>query len=151
MVPTGALRFDGFPGGHADFGRGNPSLSEKALDKVVITKVPFASFDLDVVEDEAPQNVQGLPWKSESARVVGQVPGLVFLSFASLLAQEDEGPVDVELSRGFPFLPNSLEGFPSFKRFWAVEQTMLRRFFHVTVAGLAMGGDPHLLEPSAHR
>jgi hypothetical protein len=28
---------------------------------------------------------------------------------------------------------------------------MLRRFFHVTVAGLAMGGDPHLLEPSAHR
>ncbi len=91
MIPTGALRFDGFPGGHADFGRGNPSLSEKALDRVVITKVPFASFGPDVVEDEAPQNVQGLPWKGESARVVGQVPGLVFLSFASLLAQEGFG------------------------------------------------------------
>jgi len=70
MLPTLTRRSDGPPGGHANLGRGLPRLKENSLEGVLAVKVIATSLRPEVVNQEAPEDVEGLAAVSEAARVI---------------------------------------------------------------------------------
>jgi hypothetical protein len=126
-------------------------LGEQAFDRVLVPEMPFASPGPDVIQDEAPEDVERLSWISEASSVVGEVSRGILLPFEDRFSKEYERPVDVELLRSFPLLPYSLVGFPSFECTGAFEQAVLWGFLLIVFANLAMRGDSHTLEPSSHQ
>jgi hypothetical protein len=58
---------NGFLGGHADLNRSFPSLKYDSFQGILVVEVPAASFRPEVVQQEAPEDVQGLP--AERCRV----------------------------------------------------------------------------------
>ncbi len=115
------MRFDSLPRSHAHLDSGHPGLGEDTFDGVLVSEMPFASLSLDVVQDEASKDVQGLSWVGEAASVVGEVPRRIVLFFKDRFPKEDEGPIDVELHRSFPVVPYSLVSSPGFERPLAFE------------------------------
>ncbi len=111
----------------------------------------FASLGPDMIKNEAPEDVERLPWVREATGVIGEVPREIILSFEDGLSEEDERPGDVELLRSFPLFPYSFVRFPSFERPGAFEQTMLRGFLFVAVIDFAVRGDSHVLKPRSNR
>ncbi len=81
----------------------------------------FAPLGLDMIQNEAPEDVERLPWVSKATSVIGKVPRGIILTFEDGLSEEDERPGDVELLRHFPLFPYSLVHFPSFERPGAFE------------------------------
>ncbi len=144
------LRFDSFPRSHAHLDSGHPGLGEDTFDGVMVPEVPFASFGLDVVQDEASKYVQGLSWVGEAASVVSELPRRVVLFFQDRFPEKDEGPIDVELHRSFPVVPYSLESSPCFEHPVAFEQAMLGGLLRVALADFAVWEDSHVLEPRSH-
>ncbi len=112
MLPTLARRSDGSPSGHANFGRGLPRLKEDTLERVLAVEVSATSLRPEVVNQEAPEDVEGLAAISEAARVITvEVRGVVVL-FKDGFPEEKEGLGDVEAIGRPPFVPNSVEGLP---------------------------------------
>ncbi len=83
---------NGFPGGHADLNRSFPSLKQDSFQGVLVVEVLATSFRSEVVQQEAPEDVQGLSDVGVPARVITvKVRGVVIL-FEHGLAKEDQGP-----------------------------------------------------------
>jgi hypothetical protein len=97
-------------------------LNKYAFDRVLVAEVAFASLGPNVIENEASENVEGLPWVCETTGVISKVPRGIVLLFEGRFTEEDEGPVYVELLRSFSLLPNSFVRFPSFERLGAFKQ-----------------------------
>jgi hypothetical protein len=71
------------------------------------------SLELEIVEQEALEDVEGLMAVSEAARMIAvQVRGIV-INFEDGFPKEDERPVDVEAIGRPPFVPNTEKGLPS--------------------------------------
>jgi hypothetical protein len=70
MLPTLARRSDGPPSGHANLGRGLPRLKEDTFERVPAVEVSATSLRPEVVNQEAPEDVEGLAAISEAARVI---------------------------------------------------------------------------------
>jgi hypothetical protein len=68
MLPTLARRSDGPPSGHANLGRGLPRLKENTLERVLAVEVSSTSLRPEVVNQEAPEDVEGLAAINEAAR-----------------------------------------------------------------------------------
>jgi hypothetical protein len=117
----------------------------------LVTEVSFATLGPDIIKNEAPEDVERLPWVCEATGVIGEVPRGIILSFEDGLSEEDERLGDVELLRSFPLLPYSLVRFPSFERLGAFEQTMLRGFLLVAITDFVVRGDSHVLKPRFNR
>ncbi len=139
---------DGSPGGHANLSSSLPGLEEDSLERILAIEMPSASLGPEIVEEQAPEDVEWLPPVGESTRVVAvEVRGVVFF-LKDDLPKEDEGPSEGE---AVWCLPYAEEGFPSQLGKRAVQEAMLGGFRGAVVTALARGLDPHLLEPSAHR
>jgi hypothetical protein len=82
-----------------------------------------------VVENEAPEDVKGLPGVRKSAGVVREEAGSVIVKFCNGFAQEHKRPGDRRVAVSFPFIPNALESLLSFLGHGAIEKTVLRGFF----------------------
>jgi len=151
LIPSLTRGPDGPPGGHADLGRNLPRLKENSLEGILAVEVFATSLGLEVVEQEALENVEGLASIGETARMVAvKVRGVVFL-FKDDLPKENEGPGDVEAVGRSPFVPNAEESVPSPLSRGAFPETVLSGFRESLIATLASGRDPHDLEPSANR
>jgi hypothetical protein len=104
-----------------------------------------------MIKNETPEDVEKLPWVSETTGVIGEVPRGIIFAFEDGLSEEDERPGDVELLRSFPLFPYSLVRFPSFKRPRAFEQAVLRGFLLIVVTDFTVRGDSHVLKPRSNR
>jgi hypothetical protein len=151
MFPILTRRLDGPPSGHAHLGRGFPRLKEDALEGVLAVKVIAASLGLEVVNQEAPEDVKGLAAVGEAARVIAmEVRGVVVL-FEDGFSKEDERPSDVEAIGRPPFVPYSVEGFPSLLSQSAIHETVLGGLRESLITSLAIGRDTDGLEPGSDR
>jgi hypothetical protein len=56
-VLVGAMRFDGFRGGHADLNGGHLGLMEYPFEGVMVLEVPSTPFGPEVVEDKTTKDV----------------------------------------------------------------------------------------------
>jgi hypothetical protein len=113
--------------------------------------VPSASFGPEVVEEEAPEDVEWLPSVGKPASVViVEVRGVIIL-LKHGLAKENEGLGDGEAVRRLPFFPNVEESFPRQLSGRVVHEAVLGRFRKSLIAAFAEGLDFHRLKPSAHR
>jgi hypothetical protein len=149
MLPTLIRRFDDPPGGHANLGRGLPRLKENPLERVLAIEVFTTSFGPELINQEAPENVERLTTVSETARVITvEVRGVVVL-FEDGFSKEYKGPGDVEAVGRSPFVPNTVKGFPSLLNRGAIHEAVLGGLRGSLVIALASGRDTHDLEPSA--
>jgi len=151
LIPNLTIGPDGPPGAHADLGRSFPRLKENSLEGVLAVEVFATSFELEVVEQEAHEDVEGLTSIGEAARVVAvEVRGVVFF-FEDSLPKENERPGDVEAIGCPPFVLNTKEGIPSLLSSGAFHETVLGKLRKSLVAALASGRNSHDLEPSTNR
>jgi hypothetical protein len=126
-------------------------LKKNSLEGVLAVKMFATSLGPEVVEQEAPEDVEGLPMIGEAARVVAvKVRRVVFL-FEDGFPKEDERPGDLEVVRHPPFVPNAEEGILSLSSRGAFHEIVLGRLQKSLVAALAGGRNSHDLEPSANR
>jgi hypothetical protein len=108
------------------------------------------SLGPEIVEHEAPEDVEGLMSISEAARVVVvEVRGVIFF-FEDGLPKENERPGDVEVVGRPPFVPNAEESIPSLLSRGAFHEIVLGGLRESLVATLASGWDSHNLEPSTN-
>jgi hypothetical protein len=126
-------------------------LKENPFEGVLAVEVFATSFRPEVVNQEAPEDVERLAAVSEAARViVVEVRGVVVL-FEDDFSEKDKWPSDVEAIGRSPFVPNSVKGFPSLLSRGAIHEAMLGGLRGSLVTALASGRDTHNLEPSADR
>lgn len=109
------------------------------------------SLGPEVVEEEAPEDVEGLTGVSETARVVVVHIWGVVVGFEDGFSEEDEGPVDVEAVGRPPFDPNTAEGLPSLLSRDAFHEAVLGGFLESLITDFACGRDSHDLELGANR
>ncbi len=80
LIPKLTRGPDGLPGGHADLGHSFPRLKKNSLEGVLAVEVFATSLGPEVVEQETPEDVEGLTSIGETARVVAvEVQGVVLL------------------------------------------------------------------------
>jgi hypothetical protein len=128
LIPSLTRGPDGLLGGHADLGRSLPRLKENSLEGVLAVEVFATSFGPEVIEQEAPEDVEGLASIGEAARMVAvKVRGVVFF-FEDSLPKENEGPGDVEAVGRPPFIPNAEENIRSPLSKGAFPETVLSGF-----------------------
>jgi len=109
------------------------------------------SFGLEVVEQKAPKDVEGVSSIGEAARViVMKVRGVVFL-FEHSFPKKNEWPGDVGAVGHLPFAPYSEEGIPGLLSRDAFHETVLGKLRESLVAAIAGSLDSHDLEPSTYR
>ncbi len=142
---------DGPLGGHADLGRSFPQLKKNSLEGVLAVEVFATSLGPEIVEQEAPENVEGLMAVGETAHVIAVKVRGVVIFFEDGFPKEDEGPGDVEAVGRLPFVPNTMEGLPSLPSRGVIHEAVLGRFRESLVTTLASGRDSHDLEPSTDR
>jgi len=142
---------DGLPGGHADFDRGHPGLSENLLEGVLVVEVLSAPPNPQIVQEKTPEDVKGLPEVREAPLVVGEEVRRIFLAFVDSFPKKHERPGDVDVSRRLPLLPDFFERIPSALRLGAFKKIEGGGFNLIGVADLADGVESHELEPSANR
>jgi len=151
LIPNLTRGHDGPPGGHADLGRSFPRLKENSLEGVLAVEMFATSLGPEVVEQEAPEDVEGLTSIGEAAHVVAvEVRGVVSF-FENGLPKENERPGDVEAVGRPPFVPNAKEGIPNLLNRGAFHETVLGGLRKSLVAALAGGRNSHDLEPSTYR
>ncbi len=145
------MRSNGFPSGHTDLHSRHPGLGEDLLEGVLVAKVPSTSFGLEVVKNEATEDVEWLFEVGETTGVVGKESRGIIFPLPDSFAEERERPGEGEASGSFPFLPDPLVGFPHMLGHGAFQQAVLGGFFDSRVANFAMRRDSHDLEPGADR
>jgi hypothetical protein len=109
------------------------------------------SFGPEVVEQKAPEDVEGLSPIGEAACVIAmKVRGVVFL-FEHSFPKKNEWPGDVGVVGRLPFAPYSEEGIPGLLSRDAFHETVLGKLRESLVAAVAGSLDSHDLEPSTYR
>ncbi len=125
LIPKLTKGPEGPPGGHADLSRSFPRLKENSLKVVLAVEVFATSLRLEIVEQEAPEDVKGLTSVGEAARVVAvEVRGVIFF-LEDGLPKENERLGDVEAVGHPPFVPNAEESIPSLLSRGAFHETMV--------------------------
>ncbi len=109
------------------------------------------SFRPEMVQNEAPKNVKRFTSVGVAPCVVRKEARGVVVELHNGFTKERKRPSDLEVAMSFPFVPYALEGLPSLLSHGIVKQTMLRCLLSVQIADLAVGGDPHELQPRPHR
>jgi len=142
---------DGLPGGHANFDRGHPGLSENLLEGVMVVEVFSAPLSPQVVQEKTPEDVKGLPEVREASFVINKEVRRILLAFVDGFPEEHEGPRDVDVSRRLPLLPDFSERAPGALRLGALKKAVDGGLDLIGVANLAKGVNSHELEPSANR
>jgi hypothetical protein len=121
-------------------------LQKNSLEGVEAVEVLATSLEPEVVEQEAPKDVEGLTKVCKATRMVAvQIWGVV-VGFEDGFPEEDEGPVDVEAVGRPPFDPNTAEGLPSLLSRDAFHEAVLGRFLESLVTDFTCGRDSHDLE-----
>jgi hypothetical protein len=69
-VPSGSMKANIFPGGHANFNRGHPGLLEHLSKRVLTTEMHSTSLEREIVENEALKYVKGLSIVGEALDVI---------------------------------------------------------------------------------
>ncbi len=123
-----AARSNGLPSDHTDLNRRHPGLEENFLKAVVFIKVLSTSFQPEMIENEATEDVERLPGVRESAGVVREKVGGVVFKFQGGFSKEQKRPGGHEVAISFPIIPNTLEGFPSVLGHGAIKKAVLRGF-----------------------
>jgi hypothetical protein len=100
-IPGGAVRSNSLPSGHTDLNRRHLALEEDLLEGVLVTKVPSASFGLEVIKDKTTEDVERL-------FEVGEAADALHDSFT----EKHERPRGGEAHGRFAFIPYSLVGVP---------------------------------------
>jgi hypothetical protein len=77
---------------------------------------------------------------SEAASVIHEEPRRVVFMFQDGFTEKHKRPRRHEAVGCFPFVPNSLVGFPRALGHGALEEAMLWRFLSTRVANFAWGG-----------
>jgi len=122
------MRSNGLPSGHTDINRCHPGLEEDLLEGVLVSKVPSASFELEVVKDKATEDVERLSEVGETASVVREELRRVVLMLHDSFSEKHERLGGGEALGRFPFLPNSLVGVPLAMGHGTLEQAVLGTF-----------------------
>jgi len=104
-----------------------------------------------VVENKTTEDVQRLSEVGEAVGVVREEAGGVVLALQDSFAEEHERPGGREAMGRFPFVPNSLVGFPRALGHGALKEAVLGKFLGARVANFALREDPHELKPRADR
>jgi hypothetical protein len=121
LSPILIRRSNSLPGGHAHLRRGLPRLEQDSFEGVHAIKVPSTSFGLEIIEQEAPKNVERLSTVGETTRVVMvEVRGVVLL-LEHGLPKENEGPGNGEAVGRLPFAQTLRKAFQAF---WAGVHSM---------------------------
>jgi len=101
-------------------------LEQNPFEGVLAIKVPSASFGLEIIEQKAPKNVEGLSPVGEAARVVAMEVRGVVLFFEHGLPKKNEGPGNGKAVGRLPFTPDTEEstlglwaGVHSMRQCWA--------------------------------
>jgi hypothetical protein len=126
-------------------------LQKNSLEGVEAVEVFPTSLGPEIVEQEAPEDVEGLTGVHKATRMVAVQIWEVVVGFEDGFPEEDEGPVDVEAVGRPPFDPNTTEGLPSLLNRDAFHEAVLGGFLETLVTDFASGRDSHDLEPSADR
>jgi hypothetical protein len=128
LSPILTRRSNSLPGGHAHLRRSFPRLEQDSFEGVQAIEVPSASFGPELIEQEAPENVERLSPVGEATRVVMmEVRGVVLL-FEHGLPKENKGPGDGEAVGRLPFAPDAEKNIPSLLGRGAFHEAMLGRF-----------------------
>jgi hypothetical protein len=126
-------------------------LQKNSLEGVRTVEVLATPLGPEVVEQEAPEDIERLTNVREATRMVAvQIWGVV-IGFEDGFLEEDEGPVDVEAVGRPPFAPNTTEGLPSLLSRDAFHEAVLGGFLESLVIDFAGGRDSHDLEPGTDR
>jgi len=128
MFPILTRGSNGPPGGHADLGRSFPRLKKNSLKGVLAVEVFATSFGPEIVEQEAPKDIEGLTTVGEIAHVIAVKVRGVVIFFEDGFPKEDEGPSDVEAVGRLPFVPNTVEGLLSLPSRGVIHEAVLGRF-----------------------
>ncbi len=104
-----------------------------------------------VVKNEGAEDVERLPEVGKTVGVVSVEAGRVVLAFDGGLSKQDEWPVDGDVLRSLPFLPDSLESHLGVLCERAVQEAMLGGLRGPDVACVAGGRDSHHLQPGPSR
>ncbi len=151
LSPILARGSNSLPGGHAHLHCSFPCLEQDSFEGVQALKMPSASFGLEIIEQEAPKNVEWLSLVGEATRVVSVKVWGVVLLFEHGLPKEHEGPGNAEAVGRLPFAPDAEKNIPSLLGRGAFHETVSARFLEPLVTSFAGGLNSHGLEPSAHR
>jgi len=121
------------------------------VEGVAVVKVLAAPLGPKVVKNEGAEDVKRLHEVGETAGVVSVEAGRVVLAFDGGLSEQNEWPVDGDVLRSFPFLPDSPESHPDALRRKAVQEAMLGGLRGPGVACVAGGRDCRHLQPGPSR
>jgi len=117
----------------------------------LIVEVFFAPFRPEVVQNKAPEYVQGLSSERVSTGVVCEQTGGIVVVLRGSFVDERKRPGDLKVAVRLSVAPYALEGVPSFLGHGAFEQAVLRGLLYAQVANFAVGGNVHELQPRPHR
>ncbi len=142
---------DGLPSAHAKLSRSLPSLEQDPLEGVLVVKMFVASFGPEIVEQEAPEDIERLSPIGEAARVVAMKVRGVVLLFVHGFTKRNEGPNDVGAVGHLPFVPYAEEGIPGLLSRDAFHEAVLGGLRESLVAIFVGSLDSHGLEPGTHQ
>jgi len=143
LVPILVRGSNGPPSGHADLGRGLPRLKKNALEGVLVVEVLATSLRPEIVEQEAPEDVEGLPAVGETARVVAvEVRGIIVV-FENDLSKKDKRLGNLEAVGRPPIVPYTEENVLSLLGRGAFHEAVLGGFRDTLVTALAGGRNTH--------
>ncbi|CAM6056268.1 unnamed protein product [Sphagnum tenellum] len=140
MIPILTRGPDGPPGGHADLSRSFPRLKKNSLEGILAVKVFATSLRPEIVEQEALEDVEGLPAVGETAHMVTVEVQEIVIFFKDGLSKENKWPGDVEAVGRPPFVPNTEVGIPSLLSRGAFHEAVLGGFRESLVTALAEAG-----------
>jgi hypothetical protein len=126
-------------------------LEKNPLEGVLAVEMFATSFGPEVIEQKAPEDVEGLPPIGEAARVIAMKVRGVFFLFKDGFPKKNEGPGDVGAIGHLPFAPNTKEGIPGLLNRDAFHEIVLGGLRESLVATLAGSLDSHDLEPGTYR
>jgi hypothetical protein len=128
LSPILTRRSDSLPGGHAHLRRSFPRLEQDSFEGVQAIEVLSASFGPEIIEQEAPKNVERLSPVGGATRVVSMEVGGVVLLFEHGLPKENEGPGDGEAVGRLPFALDAEKNIPSLLGQGAFHEAVSGRF-----------------------
>jgi hypothetical protein len=118
-------------------------LKKNALEGVLAIEVFATSLRPEIVEQEAPEDVEGLSAVGEAARVVAvEVRGIIVI-FENGLCKEDKRPGNLEAVGRPPIVPHTEESVPSLLGRGAFHEAVLGGFRETLVTALAGGQNTH--------
>jgi hypothetical protein len=149
--PGGLKGVDGLPSGYPNLNGSHPGSLKDFPREILVIEMLFAYLRPKEVEDEAVKDVKWLFNVGEAPYMVPLDPEKVIFSLEDGFTQHDEWPGESDIIGRSPFMPDVIEGLPSPFDERTLEKTVLKGFGGLLRANLALGEDPHALQPGAYR